>query len=193
MLFNYRQAVCAMVWYESSELERYVGVQLSVEVSVLLVVQPLVVPLGLLQALGIGLSEDVVGQYPLAETSVAGQRVAQLHVLFALLLDQLGVHPLVILRRQRFPELLVLRECELIDFLSRVFNGRLHVKLLTSLTTILVLGTPTMSAAVRWSRSEGGMWDVVWEVMYLCLASKSCPFTKLVFPTSRVVLPKVLP
>ena len=162
-------------------------------VSVLLLVETLVVTLGLLQALRIGLAEDVVGQHTLPEAGVAGQGVSELHVLLALLLHELGVHPFVILGRQRLPELLVLGQRELVYFLSRILDGGLNVAMFTSLTTILVLGTPTMSAAVRWRRSEGGMWEVVWEVMYLCLASKSWPFTKFALPTSRVVLPKVFP
>jgi hypothetical protein len=180
-------------WYVRSELEGDIGVELSVVVPVLLVVETVVVTLGLLEALGIGLAEDVVGEDALAEASIAGQRVAELHVLLPLLLHQLGVDPLVVLGRQRLAERLVLGERELVDLLSRGLDGGLRGTIRTSLTVILVLGTPTMSAAVRWSRSEGGMWEVVCEVMYLCLASKSCPFTKLVLPTSSVVLPKVLP
>lgn len=160
-----------------SELHGDVGVQLALEVLVLLVVQTLVVLAGFLQALGVGLAEDVVRQHALAEACVARQGIAQLHVLLALLLDHLGVHPFGVLLGQALPELLVLGEGELVDLGSWVLNGGLNGEASTYLTTILVLATPTMSAAVLCSLSEGGMWLVVCEVTYLCLASKSCPFT----------------
>ncbi len=58
---------------------------------------------------------------------------------------------------------------------------------------ILVFGTPTISAAVRCNLSLGGMKLAVCELVYLFFAFKSCPLTKLLLVTSRVVLPKVFP
>lgn len=91
-----------------SEFHGDVGVQLALEVLVLFVVQAMVVLARFLQALGVGLAEDVVGEHTLAETSVARQGIAQLHVLLALLLNHLGVHPFRVLLGQTLLELLVL-------------------------------------------------------------------------------------
>ena len=93
-----------------------------------------------------------------------------MHVLLSLLLNHLGVHPFRVLLGQTLPELLVLGQSELVHLRAWIFNGRLNGIKVTYLTTILVLATPTMSAAVLCNLSEGGMWLVVCEVTYLCLA-----------------------
>ena len=140
-----------------SKFERHVGVELGVVVFVFLVLELVVVALRFLEALRVGASENVVGQHALTETGVAGQGVAQFHVLLAALLDHLRLAPLGVPALDRFVELLVFALGELVDFASGVFDEWLNVALFTSGTTMRVSGTPTMLAAVRWSRSEGGM------------------------------------
>ena len=62
---------------------------------------------------------------------------------------------------------------------------------LGSLIFISLLGTPTISAAVFCSISEGGIFVRVWEETNLSLAIKSWPLGKLLELTLEVVFPNV--
>ncbi len=62
----------------------------------------------------------------------------------------------------------------------------------TASTVTLVLGTPTISAAVLCSICDGGIQTYCWVETYLCLAGTSCPLTKFCWLTSKVILPYVL-
>ena len=118
-------------------------------VFVLLVLQACVVSLGLLQTLGIGVAEDVIGQHSLAKARVSGKRLSQLHVLLSILFNYLGLCPLAVLAFDGLAEIISLAEGELVDLFAGLLDCRLSEAKRTSLTVILVLGTPTMSAAVR--------------------------------------------
>lgn len=141
-----------------SEFEGRVRVELLVEVLLLLVLETGVVMLCLLQTLGKGLPEYIIGQHSLPKSSIAGQWVAQLHIILTILLNHLSIRPLTILILQCLPKLFCLRKGELIYLLRRGYicwlnMGGIH----TSTTYIFVLGTPTISAAVLCNISEGGM------------------------------------
>lgn len=61
----------------------------------------------------------------------------------------------------------------------------------TGWTVTVLFGTPTISAAVLWSISDGGILTCCWVDTYLCFGSMSCPFTKSPCATFNVIFPKV--
>lgn len=119
-------------------------------------VQQLVVFLGVLPALSVGFAEDIVGQHSLSEACVAWKGISQLDVVLSVLLNNGVVCPFGVSDLGCFLEGIGLDDGELVDFFPMVFDSRLIYNIFTSFTVILVSGTPTMLAAVLWSRSEGG-------------------------------------
>ena len=175
-----------------SKFERDLRFQLIVEVFVLIVLQICVISLCFFQTLSVGPAENVVGQHSLAETSVPGERLTQLYVLFPLTFHHLWLRPFFVFPLHRRIKVVLFAESKLIYLLTRFFNVWLHKRRCTAWTSMRVFGTPTILAAVLWKRSEGGTKLVDEVVTYLSLGWKSWPLTKFWLLTSRVVLPNVL-
>lgn len=131
---------------------------LLVEIGFLLVFQVLIVVPSLLETLCEGTPEDVAGQHSLPEASVSREWVSQLDIVFPFVLDDVLLIPLVSLSLHSLSEFFSLDQLELVLLAGGLRDVcRLRLQRSTSWTTIFVLGTPTMSAAVRCSISDGCM------------------------------------
>ena len=120
--FNSYGSICAInyqyVYIERSKLERDVGVELIVEVTLLFVMQMIVIAFGLFQALGVGLAKYVVGEDSLAETGVSGQRLTYFHILLAVLVFHVGLRPLGVFAFDCLVEVLGAALGELVNFFA---------------------------------------------------------------------------
>lgn len=153
------------------------------------------VRLGLFHWLGECLPEYVIRHNSTCEPCIPRNRVLQLYVLLSILKHCLRIAHLLLalLLRQTLLEWLTLRDCELIVVI-RVKVRRLNHQLsITGWTETLLLGTPTISAAVRWSICEGGILTYCCVDTYLYFDSISWP---LIYPyrsTFNVIFPYVFP
>jgi hypothetical protein len=123
-------------------------VKLSVEGLLFIVQKLIVVSSSLLQAFSVSPTEDIVSKNSLPKACVSWKRISELDVLLSLFINYLCINPLIVLGCEGLSELLVACKGKLVNFLSSRFDKWLSDGLLTSFTVILVLGTPTISAAV---------------------------------------------